>query len=206
MSDEKSGVFENETELAENNTESVSENNSTENAEEQAAAGETELTLTDEELLELCRKRVCEGCDVKKEADDERLRNLAEMDNFRKRMQRDQEEFRKYAAENVLADILPVMDNLELALTHGRKVEACKDLVMGVEMTLKGFLEALGRHGLNPVGKPGEEFDPNFHEAVGNEERTDIDPNLVGTVLQTGYILNDRLLRPAKVMVTKAPE
>lgn len=163
-----------------------------------------EIELTDDELRVLCRERVCEDCPERGQTEDERLRNLAEMENFKKRMAREKEEFCKFANEGVLADLLPVLDNLGLALEHGRNVEACKDLTMGVEMTRKVFLDILKRHGLEPVGAPDEEFNPEFHEAVGQEEREDMEEGHVCQLLQQGYLLNGRLIRPAKVVVSKA--
>ncbi len=168
------------------------------------AGNEQNVTLTDEELLALCKERLCAVCDEKEQADNERLRTLAEMDNFKKRLHREQEDFRKYAAENVLADLLPILDNLDLALQHGAKIEACKDVVLGVDMTRKMFLETLRNHGLVPVGEPGQEFDPNNHEAVGEDPRNDMEPGRVAAMMQKGYRLNERLLRPAKVIVSKA--
>lgn len=163
-----------------------------------------ELELTDDELRVLCKERVCTECPEKKQADDERLRNMAEIENFRKRMSREQEDFRKYCNENVLADLLPILDNLELALEHGKNIEACKDLTIGVEMTHKIFLDTLAKHGLERIGGTGEEFSPECHEAVGQEEREDLDEGTVCQILQHGYRLNGRLIRPAKVIVSKA--
>lgn len=165
---------------------------------------EVEVSLTDEELLALCKERVCVSCTQKEQADDQRLRALAEMDNFKKRLHREQEDFRKYAAENVLASLLPVLDNLDLAIEHGAKVEACKDVVMGVDMTRKVFLETLKQHGLEPAGVVGEPFDPNRHEAVGQEDNADLPAGAVTRVMLRGYVLRERLLRPAKVMISKA--
>ena len=162
-----------------------------------------EIEISDMELLALCKDRICSVCNEKEQADDERLRNLAEMDNFRKRMFREQEEFRKYAGESVLADLLPILDNLELAISHGKKVEACKDVVMGVDMTHKMFIETLKRHGLEPVGQLGEAFNPERHEAVGDELRDDMEPGMVSQLMQRGYLLRERLLRPAKVIISK---
>ncbi len=187
-----------------------SRNPGPEEQELQAPATETptdavpELCLTDEELLALCKTRICSLCDEKSQADDQRLRTLAEMDNFKKRMFREQEEFRKYAAESVLADLLPVLDNLELALEHGRKMEACKDVVMGVDMTRKVFLDTLKNHGLEAVGRVGEAFNPERHEAVGDEVRADMEPGHICRLYQSGYVLRERLLRPAKVVISKA--
>ncbi len=134
-------------------------------------------------------------------AEDERLRALAELENAKRRLEREKDEFRKFATENVLADLMPVLDTLDLALTHGRGNEACKDLVMGVEMTLKIFLDALSRHGLEAVGKAGDDFDPAWAEAVGIAE--DGEPGKVAAILQKGFVLNGRVIRPAKVMIGK---
>jgi molecular chaperone GrpE len=163
-----------------------------------------EIEITDEELLALCKARVCAVCTEKGEADEVRLRALAEMDNFKKRLTREQEETRKYAAETVLADMLPILDNLELALDHGRKLDACKDVVLGVDMTRKLFLDALKQHGLVAVGEVGEMFDPTRYEAVGHEEHPEMEEGVVCSLLQRGYILRERLLRPARVVVNKA--
>jgi molecular chaperone GrpE len=130
-----------------------------------------------------------------------RLRAAAEMENFKKRLNREHEEQMRYVAENVLSDLLPTLDNLDLALRYGSKHEACKDMLQGVAMTYKLLLEAVSKHGLKPLGEEGEEFDPNMHEAVGFEDRPEFAPNSVARVLQRGYKLGDRLLRPAKVMV-----
>jgi molecular chaperone GrpE len=175
-----------------------------ESEKEQNVETPVEVALTDEELIALCKERVCVACNEKEQADDQRLRALAEMDNFKKRLFREQEEFRKYAAESVLASLLPVLDNLDLAIEHGAKVQACKDVVLGVDMTRKVFLETLKQHGLEPVGSEGEAFDPNRHEAVGQEAKPEIGEGAVTRVLQRGYVLRERLLRPAKVMVNRA--
>jgi len=165
----------------------------------------TEISLSDEELRALCKKQFCENCVEKTEADNIRLRTLAEMENLRKRLAREKENFCKFASENVLSDLLPILDNLGLALEHGRGVTACKDLVMGVEMTQKIFQETLKKHGLEPVGQEGEVFSPEIHEAVGQEEREDMEEGFVCKLLQTGYKLNNRTLRPARVVVSKTP-
>ncbi len=165
--------------------------------------GPEEIQLTDEELVAICKERVCKACDEKEQADQDRLRSLAEMDNFKKRLTREKEDFCKFANEGLLADLLPVLDNMDLALEHGAKVDACKDFVMGVDMTRKIFLDILSRQGLTPVGEIGEPFNPEKHEAIAHEERDDMEPELVCSVLQRGYLLKDRLLRPAKVTVSR---
>ncbi len=140
---------------------------------------------------------------IKAEVEELRLRSAAEMDNFKKRLNREHQELMRYAAEKVLSDLLPTLDNLDLALQYGSKHEACKDMLQGVAMTRKLLLEAVAKHGLTPLGEEGEEFSPEVHEAVGFEARPDLAPGVVARVLQRGYKLGDRLLRPAKVMVNQ---
>ena len=137
----------------------------------------------------------------KAEVEEMRLRMAAEMDNFQKRLKREHAEQMRYAAEKVLGDLLPSLDNLDLALQYGSTNEACKDMLQGVAMTRKLLLEAVARHGLVPVGEEGEEFDPTIHEAVGFDARPELAANSVARLLQGGYKLGERLVRPAKVMV-----
>ncbi len=165
---------------------------------------ETEAaTVPDNDLRRRCEETICPECPVRAEAEDVRLRALAEMDNFRKRLQREKDEQMKYAAEGVLADLLPALDSLDLAIQYGGHEEACKGMLTGISMTRKLLLDALKPHGLLPVGEEGETFDPEIHEAVCHEERDDMDAGLVSTLHQRGYRLKERLLRPAKVSVSR---
>ena len=168
----------------------------------EASAETPELTLTEDELRVLCKERVCEQCPEKAGADDDRLRTLAEMENMRKRLAREKEEHTKYATESVLADLLPVLDNLDLALDHAPSDECCRGFVTGVDMTRKVFTDILARHGMEPVGEVGQEFSPEMHEAVGQEPRADMAPGLVCQLMQRGWKLRGRTLRPARVMVS----
>ncbi len=166
-----------------------------------------EIPLSEDELIKLCREYVCPSCPEKKAMEEEILRIKADADNFRKRMERDKEQFCKYATEKVLEDIVPVIDNLELGLEHAKKVDACKDIVTGIEMTLKILLNTLKNHGLEPIKTDvGEDFDPQLHEAMAQEEREDMEPGRVSQIMQKGYKIKDRVLRPAKVMVSKKKE
>ena len=158
-----------------------------------------------EDLKARCEAEICPSCTVKAEAEDIRLRALAEMENFKKRLQREKDEQVKYASEKVLADLLPVLDNLELAIQYGSKDAACHVLLMGVEMTRKIFLDTLKQHGLTPFGEVGEIFDPERHEAVAKEPRDDMDDGHIAQLHQRGYQLKERLLRPAKVSVSYKP-
>ncbi len=161
-----------------------------------------ELTLSEEELTALCKSHVCPHCQVMAQAEDLRLRSLAEAENTRKRLMRETEELRRYAGQSVLADLLPVLDNLDLALAHA-PADGCKDFIVGVEMTRKVFLDILKGHGLTAVDETGVLFDPNRHEALGAVQDKNLPDGFVTEVAMKGYMLKDRLLRPAKVLVNK---
>lgn len=138
---------------------------------------------------------------LKKELQDERLRMAAEMDNFKKRLNREHQEQMRYASEKVLADLLPALDNLDLAIQYGSDHEACASMMQGIEMTRKLLLDAVAKNGLATLGETGESFDPALHEAIGMEQNPEMEKGAVSRVMQRGYKLNDRVLRPAKVMV-----
>lgn len=139
----------------------------------------------------------------KAEMEELRLRTAAEMENFKKRLTREHQEQMRFAAEKVLGDLLPSLDNLDLALQYGSRHEACKDMLQGVAMTRKLLLDALEKHGLTALGEVGDEFNPEVHEAVGLEGNPELAPGSVTRVMQRGYKLNDRLLRAAKVMINQ---
>jgi molecular chaperone GrpE len=159
--------------------------------------------LTKEALQAECRIRLCPECPLKKEADDVRLRSLAELDNARKRLSRERDEQVRFAAEAVLADILPSLDNLDLALLHAGDNSACKDLLVGLQMTRKLLFEALQKQGLELVGAVGELFNPAVHEAVGMSNAPEVPEGHVCSLISKGYKLKDRLLQPARVIVCK---
>lgn len=189
---------------------SENEKNEAKAAEADAAspekAGAGQVDLSEEELAALCKAHVCTKCAVMAEAEDVKLRALADNENFKRRIQRETEEVRRYATESVLADLLPVLDNLALAIDHARGMEACKNIVMGVDMTRKIFLDTLKKHGLECVGACGETFDPNMHEAIGTVCEEGQPEGCVAKVAQAGYVLKGRVIRPAKVLVNKTTE
>lgn len=189
-----------ETLLSDEDETASSEGGEVQTPEAAAAAG---MTLSDEEVEALCRHRVCPGCDVAKQAEDKLLRGLADAENLKKRLQREAEDVRKFAGESVLADLLPVLDNLDLALEHAATHEVCQGFVMGIQMTRKIFLDTLAKHGLTPVGEKGEPFDPNLQEAIGMTNDPSLPVDSVGQLVHRGYVLNGRLLRPARVMVNR---
>lgn len=134
------------------------------------------------------------------------LRARADLENYRKRAQREKEDLSRFANENLLREILPVMDNLERALEHARQPDGDDGgLLQGVEMILSQFQRVIEKFGVTPICALGKPFDPARHEALGQVESDEHPPNTVVQELQKGYLLNDRLLRPAMVMVAKAP-
>lgn len=137
------------------------------------------------------------------QAEERVLRTAADAENFKKRLQREKEEQTRYANETFMRDLLPVVDNLERALQHAAAVPNQQGLLEGLNMTLKGFLDTLAKFNCIPIEAVGKTFDPNFHEAVSQEENAEVEPNTVLKELQKGYLLKERLLRPAMVVVSK---
>ncbi|MCU7815763.1 MAG: nucleotide exchange factor GrpE [Candidatus Thiodiazotropha sp. (ex Rostrolucina anterorostrata)] len=133
------------------------------------------------------------------------IRTRAEIDNIRKRNQRDLENAHKFAVEKFSQDLLQVWDSLELGFQAAQDEQA--DVVKlreGTELTLKLLVDAMKKHGVEQVSPEGESFNPEYHQAMSVQERDDVAPNTVVAVVQKGYFLNSRLLRPAMVMVSKA--
>lgn len=129
---------------------------------------------------------------------DRYLRLLADFENFRRRGEREKADFYKYAMAGVLKDLLPVLDNFDRALDHAAEGD---DFHKGVLLIYKQLFDVLQRHGLKPIEESGVAFDPNIHEAVVREEDDSVPSHTVTAVLQKGYFLHDRLLRPAMVKV-----
>lgn len=134
---------------------------------------------------------------------DKMLRMAAELENFKKRMGRERETALKYAEENILKELLPFIDNLERAMEQGRNTESVEGLMEGLEMTLNGLLSSLEKFGLTPIAGVGEPFDPNFHEALAMEASKDVPENGILQEYEKGYLYKDRLIRAAKVVVSK---
>jgi molecular chaperone GrpE len=126
------------------------------------------------------------------------VRTLADFENFRKRSDREKADFFKYSLANVMRDIVPVLDNFDRALEHAEEGD---DFHKGVLLIYKQLYDMLQKHGLKPIEESGVTFDPNIHEAVVREENDSVPSHTVVAVLQKGYFLHDRLLRPALVKV-----
>ncbi len=134
------------------------------------------------------------------------VRMAADFDNFRKRTLKDREEAHKYGHQNLVKDLLPSVDNLERAIAHAEKSEEgdVGGLLEGVELVARELVAALEKHGVTPVDPQGEPFDPALHEAMAQAPDASVPPNTVTEVFQRGYVLRTRLLRPARVVVSKA--
>ena len=131
------------------------------------------------------------------------LRLSAEFDNFQKRKQRELDEFKKFANETIFKQLLTVVDNLERAIASTKENSDKKVLIEGVELTYKEIIKLLETFSVRAVEAENQTFDPNFHQAVTQEETDKVPDNTVTKVLQKGYLLHDRLIRPAMVIVSK---
>jgi molecular chaperone GrpE len=137
-----------------------------------------------------------------KETYDRLLRVSADFENYKKRSAREMEEFRKYANQSLLKEMLSVVDNLELAINSSNdKKKADKHLIEGLNLTLNEILRVFEKFNVKPIEAQGKAFDPAFHEAVMREETDDFPENTVVSEFQKGYLIHDRLLRPAMVVV-----
>ena len=185
-----------------------SENNDIpENEEEAQAAQESdgaEMESVDVETDELSELEALQ--EELAMAKDAALRAQADAINAQRRAELDVEKARKFALQRFANDLLPVVDNLERALEASAEsdAEGIAAVVEGVELTLKSLIDVLAKNGVTPVDPHGEPFDPQVAQAMSMIENPDVEPNNVIAVMQKGYLLKDRLLRPAMVMVSKA--
>jgi molecular chaperone GrpE len=193
--------------------ESVSQNEASQAVEESmepaAAIASEEVQppeeKTEEPSIEELTRRLAEAERKAEGHRNELLRARAELDNVRKRAARDVESAHKYSLERFVNELLPVKDSLELGMAAATQSADIASLREGVELTLKMFAAALGKCGVQAVEPVGERFNPEFHQAMTMQESGEAEPGTVLTVVQKGYLLNDRLVRPALVIVAKAP-
>lgn len=164
-------------------------------APEAEAHQDTETVSVDELLAKLAAAE-----QTIEDQKDSVLRAAAEEQNVRRRAQRDVESAHKFALEKFAKDLLPVVDTLERALDAGNESDN-----EGIQLTLKMLTDTLQKHGVETVDPVGTPFDPQQHEAMSMQPNPDMEPNTVMAVLQKGYALNERLIRPAMVIVAKAP-
>ena len=189
-------------EIIENKDENLEESNSTKNDEPQVEADSTEEKNEESE-----EERLQEEVRTLKE---DKIRVLAEMENLRKRFDREKIDSIKYGSVNFARDILSPGDNLERALSAINQEEdhpqSIKNLIEGLKMVQKEFSSALEKNGISKINSMNEKFDPNLHQAMLEVEKDDLDEGIVVQEIQTGYMMHDRLLRPAMVGVSKKPK
>lgn len=175
--------------------------------ETSAAAHEEQAEKMDDELQQEGEKDVAaaleEAMSKLQESEDKVLRLAADFENTKKRLEREREISLKYAEENILKELLPGIDNIERAMEQAQEASNIESLLEGVALTRDGLLATLEKFGVKAIESIGEPFDPNIHEALATEETDEMEPNMVLREFQKGYIYKDRLLRAAKVIVTK---
>ncbi|NMH58841.1 nucleotide exchange factor GrpE [Alteromonas ponticola] len=179
-----------------------------ENDAAQGAQGEADVEMRDEvsqQVYEL-QNALNDAHNTIKEQQESVLRARADMENARRRAETEVEKARKFALERFAGELLPVIDNLERAIeVSDASNEAIKPLLEGVEMTHKSFLSTIEKFGMTLIDPQGEQFNPELHQAMAMQESAEHEPNTVMAVMQKGYEINGRLLRPAMVMVSRAP-
>jgi molecular chaperone GrpE len=178
-------------------------------ADDTAAQPETEAPAAGAPEL-VPAEQVTAALEAAAEFKDKLLRTLAEMENLRKRTEREVADARLYGNAGFARDVLAVADNMHRALTAiGPELRAqtdAKALIEGVELTERELLKVLEKHGVKKFSPEGERFDPNVHQAMYEKETRELPPGHVAQVIQSGYMLSDRVLRPALVAVSKAPK
>ncbi|MFK8043002.1 nucleotide exchange factor GrpE [Congregibacter sp.] len=186
-------------ELAEAGQEQELEQQESAQSAESADTGADDSELTVDAQIEQLEEELGQ-------ARDQALRAQAEAQNAQRRADQDIEKARKFALERFCSELLPVVDNLERALEAiDGDDPALSSIAEGVDLTLKSFVGALGKFQIEQLDPAGEPFDPQLHQAMSMIENPDAEPNTVLAVMQKGYTLNSRLVRPAMVMVSKAP-
>jgi molecular chaperone GrpE len=189
--------------------------------EQSEKPAEAQVEMVDNETAEVAAEATAEGAqpsteeltrlleDARNKADenwDQLMRARAEMENLRKRSQRELENAHKFAVDKFSQDMLQVWDSLELGHQAAQDENAdVAKLREGTELTLKLLVNLMEKNGIQQIDPEGEPFNPDYHQAMAMQDRDDVEPNTVVAVVQKGYLLNGRLLRPAMVMVSKAP-
>lgn len=152
-------------------------------------------------------QQLAEALKKAEDSHDRMLRTQAEMDNLRRRTEKEVQDARKFALERFAKELLVVLDSLELGIQAATsELPEVAKLREGSELTLKQFLSVLEKFNVRPVDAMGQKFDPALHQAMSMEPRTDVEPNTVVRVFQKGYTLNERLLRPAMVVIAQAAQ
>ena len=167
--------------------------------------GETDESSAEDTVPQTPEDKIALAEADAKEAYDRFLRASAELENYKKRAQKEMADFRKYANASLVKDLLGVVDNLERAIESSNESKAEGKLSEGLNLTLKELLKIFEKFHACPISALGEPFDPCFHQAMMQKESDDHPENIVLDELQKGYMIHDRLLRPAMVVVSKSP-
>ena len=171
--------------------------------EEQENDESEKVGCSPEEALEKANDEIQRLTEYANEMKDEALRAKAEMENIRKRAERDIQNSRKFGIEKFAKELLPVTDSIDQALKHEVKLDEAVAMKEGIEMTAKILIDVLKKNGLEELDPKGEKFDPNMHEALAMIPNPDLEDNSIFEVFQKGYLLNGRVVRAAKVIVVK---
>lgn len=178
-----------------------------EDVQAETTAEEVERTEVQEEVeLSVEEQYEAKLAALQAKLDDEENRHIrlrADFDNMRRRQQLDREAAEKYRAQSLLSDLLPVLDNFERALQVETTSEETASIIKGIEMVYRSLLDATEKEGLQVIKAEGEQFDPNIHQAVMQEQDSEKETGVVLRELQKGYILKDRVLRPTMVSVNE---
>ncbi len=192
---EEEAVSTNEEQNIQEEIEPIIDEEKEEVPEDSSSVDEEKLTKLEEQLAALQKEL--------EEKENRYLRLQADFENSRRRARLDYEAAQKYRAQNLISDILPVLDNFERALNVETDHEQTKSLLQGMEMIYRSLLDALKKEGVEVIESEGKEFDPNFHQAVMQVAEEGYDSNIVVEEFQKGYVLKDRVIRPAMVKVNQ---
>lgn len=195
----------NQASFATENTDSMTEDTAAEDTAQEESAGQESVQALQERIGEL-ETQLAAVKDEAGQRQDAALRATAEAENIRRRAAQEVQKARDFALEKFAGELLPVVDNLERALQAMEASDAnLTGVAEGIEMTYQGFISTLTKFGMEQLNPQDEAFNPEHHQAMGMQESDSHAPNTVMAVMQKGYTLNGRLLRPAMVMVSRAP-
>ena len=202
MSDQKKGIVEDETD--DNQEQELERQEKIDDEFDAEVAAENSENMESKEVdVEFLQNQLEKLQEQSKVSLDKVVRAQAEMENLRKRAARDVENAHKYALEKFTNELLPIMDSLELGLSASVKAKNLDDLCKGMELTLEMFNTVMEKFGITMIEPKGEKFNPELHDAVSMQETNDSNSGIIIEVMQKGYTLNGRLIRPAMVVVAK---
>lgn len=177
-----------------------------EKSSEHVAEKESEKTKSKKGSAKVLKESLEEKEEEIKTLYDKLLRSQAEFENYKKRMAKETSDLMKYSNEEIIKELLHTVDNLERAIQHAKESDKSENITEGIDIILKQLFKSLERFGVSGFVSVGEKFDPNKHEAVIQVESAEHEPNTIIAESQKGYFLRERLLRPALVTVTRAPQ